>query len=213
MSLTEAIKARGIKQLLHFTTNRGALGILATKAIKPRTQLAADPLLENIFYPNAADRSRDRAWHNYVNLSISNVNERFFDICTNHWHRDKDFWWAVFSVKPEILLHKGVHFATTNNMYSGVQRAEGEQGFNSLFSPKIVRWNSNVVHRRPSMSADSPTCNQAEVLYPGSLSTDYIQRVYVRSDEYADELAGQISVANHSDLEIVVDPILFGALP
>jgi ssDNA thymidine ADP-ribosyltransferase, DarT len=212
MSLSDAIAARGIRQLLHFTTNRGALGILASKAIKPRTQLGADPQLEKIFYPNASDRSRDKAWHDYVNLSISNINESFFDICANNWHRDKDFWWAVFAVSPDVLVHNGVYFATTNNMYSGVQRAKGEKGLSTLFAPVVVRWHNNPVHRLASAPDSSPTCNQAEVLYPGALSTDFVQRVYVRSDAYADELAGQIAVAGHGALEILVDPSLFGAV-
>lgn len=212
MSLSDASASRGIRQLLHFTTNRGALGILACKAIKPRTQLVADPQLEKIFYPNAANRSRDEAWHDYVNLSVSNVNQNFFSICTNNWHRDKDFWWAVFAVNPDVLIHAGVYFATTNNMYSGVQRAEGEKGFNSLFAPVVMRWRGNFIHRSASTPESSPTCNQAEVLYPGALSTKFIERVYVRSDSYADELAGQIAVSDHSALEILVDPSLFGTV-
>ena len=212
MSLSNAIAERKIQRLLHFTTNRGALGILSSKAIGPRTLLAEDPQLEKIFYPNAADRQRDEAWHGYVNLSISNINERFFDICANHWHRDKDFWWAVFAVSPEVMLHEGVYFTTTNNMYSGVQRQTGEKGFCSLFAPVVVRWNGNSVRRSAAAPSTSPTCNQAEVLYPGALSTDYVQRVYVRSDEYADELAGQIAVSGHGPLEITVEPSLFGPM-
>ena len=210
MSLPDAIAGRDIRQLLHFTTNRGALGILASKSIKPRSELAEDPQLEKIFYPNAADRHRDEAWHGYVNLSISSINERFFDICANNWHRDMDFWWAVFAVSPQVMLHGGVYFTTTNNMYSGVQRQTGETGFASLFAPVVVRWSGNSVRRAATTPNSSPTCNQAEVLYPGSLSTDYVQRVYVRSNEYADELAGQIAVSGHAPLEIKVEPSLFG---
>lgn len=210
MSLIELIAEREISQLLHFTTNRGALGILTSKSLKPRSELADDPQLEKIFYPNAADRSRDAAWHGYVNLSISNINERFFGICANNWHRDKDFWWAVFSIRPEVMLHEGVYFTTTNNMYSGVLREQGEKGLASLFAPNVLRWTGNVVTRDISQRPDTPTCNQAEVLYPGSLSTTYVQRIYVRSSEYADELAGQMAMSGHDQLEIAVEPKLFG---
>ena len=108
------------------------------------------------------------------------------------------------------MLHKGVYFTTTNNMYSGVRREQGEEGFTSMFAPTILRWAGCVVSRDMSAKPDTPTCNQAEVLYPGSLPTSYVQRVYVRSSEYADELAGQMAMSGHDQLEIVVEPRLFG---
>lgn len=212
MSLADMVAARGISELLHFTTNRGALGILASKAIKARARLATDTRLEKIFYPNAADRSRDSAWHDYVNLSVSSINENFFSICSKHWHRDQDFWWAVFSMRPEVMFDDGVYFTTTNNMYSGVRRERGEIGFNALFDSKVVRWTGNIVARSSDMPNSFPTCNQAEVLYPGEISTEFLQRVYVLNEEYADELAGQISVAGHDAIEIVVSPELFGGV-
>jgi hypothetical protein len=57
-----------------------------------------------------------------VNLSISRINARLFNISAKNWHRALDGWWAVLSFDPLILTHDGVVFATTNNAYPGVIR-------------------------------------------------------------------------------------------
>jgi hypothetical protein len=210
MSIEQTISERGIGELLHFTTNQGALGILASKAIKPRGRLASDPLLEKIFHPNAEDRRRDSDWHDYVNLSVTAINSKFFSISANNWHREKGFWWAIFSVQPEVMAHDGIYFTTTNNMYSGVDRAQGVIGLESMFASRIKQWHTSTVTRSDNALKSQPTCNQAEVLYPGELPTNYVHKIYVFSDVYADELAGQIAAVGHPDVPVVVRPELFG---
>ncbi len=212
MTVADIIERRGIEELLHFTTNRGALGILASNAIKPRARLAADPMLEKIFYPNAENRSRDAPWHDYVNLSLTAINSKFFSISANNWHRDKDFWWAIFAIAPDVMAHDGVHFTTTNNMYSGVQRQVGSAGLEAMFAPQITKWIGSVVPRSDKALDNTPTCNQAEVLYPGELSTQYVRLIYVHSEKDADELAGQMAAVVHRPLRIVVKPELFGVI-
>jgi ssDNA thymidine ADP-ribosyltransferase, DarT len=212
MSIADVITRRGIEELLHFTTNRGALGILASKAIKSRARLGADPMLEKIFYPNAEDRSRDADWLDYVNFSVTEINSRFFSISANNWHRDKDFWWAIFSIAPEVMAHDSVHFTSTNNMYSGVRRQPGEAGLESMFAPRITQFGASVIRRPAAAAASLPTCNQAEVLYPGELSTQYVQLVYAHSERDADELAGQMAAVGHPEVRILVRPDLFGAI-
>lgn len=212
MSIANVIAQRGISELLHFTTNRGALGILASKAIKSRQRLVADPHLENIFYPNAENRSRDAQWHDYVNLSVSQINEGFFAISANNWHRDKDFWWAIISIHPDVMTHDGVYFTTTNNMYSGVLRQNGLTGLESIFAPRITRWAGKVVERSENAPEYTPTCNQAEVLYPAHLSTKYVRCIYTHSGRDADELAGQMAAVGHEAISIKVRPELFGEI-
>ncbi|CUA99476.1 DarT ssDNA thymidine ADP-ribosyltransferase family protein [Comamonas thiooxydans] len=212
MTIPDVIQQRGIAELLHFTTNRGALGVLACNAIKPLARLKKDPQLEKIFFPNAKDRSRDAAWHDYVNLSITSINSRFFSISANNWHREQNFWWAIFSINPEVMDHNGVYFATTNNMYSGVSRGVGERGLQSLFASNIEQWRGKTVFRQEGVPENQPTCNQAEVLYPGELSTDYIQEVYVYNEDCGDELAGQMAAVGHSHIPISVKKSLFGVI-
>lgn len=213
MSIAEIVQSRKIERVLHFTTNRGSLGVLATKALKSRARLNDDALLANIVQFNAPDRSRDAAWHDYVNLSISKINASFFGVSAGKNHKDKDFWWCILDFSPSILSHNGVHFANTNNMYSGVVRAQGPAGLESLFAPEIKQYQSqrqsSMVSRTSSLAPCYPTCSQAEALYPGEVSTDFLQAIYVLADASADELAGQVAAVAHRHVNIEVRPELF----
>jgi len=206
------IERRGIQSVLHFTTNRGSLGIFASKALKSRLLLNSDDQLEHIFTPNALYRSRDAKWLNYVNLSISQINTNFFQVAENNWHREKGFFWCIFDFDPVILTHSGVVFSTTNNIYSDVVRGEGGVGLEATFAPFISHWNttssSSVI--RPDGYPDClPTCRQAEVLYPNEVSTEFVKRIYVRNESEVDELMGQMAIASHPDIPIKVAPELF----
>ena len=90
MTIEDIIRARQIEEILHFTTNQGITGILATEEVKARLHLPEEKHLEFIYKYNCEDRSRDRDWWQYVNLSISRVNSRLFDISSNRWHADGD---------------------------------------------------------------------------------------------------------------------------
>lgn len=216
MTISEIVERRKIESILHFTTNKGALGILASKAVKARKRLATDEQLAKIFYPNAKDRDRDAAWHDYVNLSITAINESFFQASAGSWHKEADLWWCIFDFSPEILSHDGVIFSTTNNMYSGVKRAAGAEGLEAAFSPSVIRWwssKSKSVIDRPALLGDNqPTCSQAEVLYPGQVLTDFLRKIYISRDSYADELAGQIAAVSHPSVSIEVRPDLFSSI-
>jgi hypothetical protein len=185
MTVQDVIERRKIQEVLHFTTNLGLTGILATKTVIPRKQLPEEQYLEHIVFYNCENRSRDENWLGYVNLSLTTVNLRLFGISRGKWHKGVDAWWCILSFSPEILSHKGVVFATTNNIYTGVKRGVGESGLEKLFADKVERWTGEVAERTESTPINQPTCNQAEVLYPGPLSTDYLRHVYVEDDEYA----------------------------
>lgn len=62
MTIQQLIAERGIESILHFTTNRGSLGLFASRALKSRQRLNADQQLKHIFQPNARYRDKDRAW-------------------------------------------------------------------------------------------------------------------------------------------------------
>jgi ssDNA thymidine ADP-ribosyltransferase, DarT len=212
MSISEIIEGRGIERIIHFTTNHGALGVLATKSLKARARLREDELLTKVVKINAEDRRRDADWHDYVNLSITDINTFFFG--ASAWeHRDKDYWWCILSFEPVILTHSGVWFTTTNNMYSGVSRAQGADGLSALFAPAITQWNSYKEHRRVNRSSihseKQPTCSQAEVLYPGQVSTEFLREIFVKDNQSFDELAAQIAVVAHRPVTIRVEPDFF----
>jgi hypothetical protein len=208
MSIAEIIAERGIREVLHFTTNRGLLGILASEFVKSRARLDVDRQLEYVFYPNCSFR-RDPAWMDYVNLSITRINSRLFGISSTSWHRDQEIWWCILSFEPVILEHEGVVFTTTNNMYTGVERGTSSEGLERAFARNIVRYASNIAVRGIDLPTNEPTCPQAEVLYPQQLSTEHLQRIYFANELHEDMAAAQAETLNHRAVNFEVNPHVF----
>src|SRR6266511_5391085 len=100
--ILQLIERRGITEVLHFTTSKGLLGILYSRLVLPRRRLPRNKLVEHVYMVNAEVRY-DPEWTDYVNLSIAQINTRFFDIASRKWHRDKDLWWCILSFSPVIL--------------------------------------------------------------------------------------------------------------
>ena len=205
MILEEYIAAKGISRILHFTTTRGLLGSIASWSLKSRQQLPEDKYLEYVYQPNANIR-KDAQWLDYVNLSIERINGYFFNICANKWHQDRE--WCVLAFKPKILLHRGVVFTTTNNMYTDVQRDTGVKGLVLLYSSGI-RSAGKLIIRSSKLLPSWPTCPQAEVLYPQELSLNYLDRVFLSTDEQVDDLVAYLDVFNRPSVRYEVDLTVF----
>lgn len=186
-----AAQLRGIKDVLHFTTLRGITGVLASRTVKSRARLREDLYLEHVYEPNAPVR-KDKDWLDYVSLSIARINDWMFGH-SERWHAAESNPWVVLSFDPVILGHPGVVFATTNNIYPACRRSEGRPGFEQLFSG-VVRGRYGELHDRADKRHDWPTDRQAEVLYPGELSCEHLQRVDVQFAETADTVYGTLSV-------------------
>ena len=185
--IVEAARRQGIKDVLHFTSVSGAVGILATNAVKSRSRLTDDQYLEHVYSPNAPFR-KDEKWLDYVNLSIARINDWMFGT-SERWHVKDDTSWVVLSFDPEILGHPGVVFTTTNNIYPTCRRAEGRDGFEQLFTEPVYGRYSHR-HDRSGKQSYWTTDRQAEVLYPGQISCDYLQRVDVQLEETVETLYG-----------------------
>lgn len=200
MSLQEEITSRGVEEILHFTTNRGLVGMLATGFLKSRRRLPEDKYLKHILHPNAMvrpeskpffDRSED--WLDFVNLSITEINTSFFRF-SGDWSHNQEVWWAILAFDASIASHEGVYFATTNNGYEHCVRGKGERGFQQLFVNEIRRkgaWKA----RRGRRPERLPTCEQAEVLYPKEVPLSYLRAIYLRSPEHADCVRGWLQEA------------------
>lgn len=199
------ITARGITEVVHFTTNKGLLGVLALSALVPRSELGDEDLLEFILKMNSSSR-RDHNWLGYVNMSISRINSQFF-AASGYWHADVR--WRVLSFSPQILLHEGVVFSTTNNIYPSVRRGEGEGGFEAMFADVVLGRYSSEIRRGASMPSSWTTCEQAEVLYPGRVPTEYLQKIYVAEDEDQDDVSAQLRALGHREIDIEVAPEIF----
>ncbi len=185
-----AAEKRGVQNVMHFTTMTGAVGVLAAGAVKSRERLPKDKYLEFVYRPNAKYR-KDATWLDYVNLSVQRINAWMFDT-SQRWHAAEDNAWVLLSFCPEILAHPGVVFTTTNNIYPACIRAEGLPGFERMFS-ETVAGRYNDVHGRDGKISAWPTDRQAEVLYPGELSCEYLQWIDAQTEDAVDGIHGILS--------------------
>jgi len=208
-NILELIDARNIREVLHFTTRRGLLGILATGLLKSRALLSVDDYLEHIYTANAPDRSRDRDWWGYVSLSITTINKRFFRV-SGRWH-EPDMWWAVLAFDPVILSHEGVQFVTTNNAYSDcLVRGPGAEGLERVFADRVREFRDKTIIRPHDTLPAVPTCEQAEALYPDQIPTTFLKRIYFAEDEHRWLGEAIATTVRHPDVETVVSREVFG---
>lgn len=209
MSVADVVAARGIGEVVHFTTNHGCLGTLYTNTLLSRARLQDDEMVKYLFAPNAELR-RDRAYLDHVSLSIGHINKKFFDTSSNSWHRHEPIFWCILSFNPNVLSDDGVEFATTNNMYTSVRRNFGEDGLNALYADSIELWTGNVIRRPAELPAKFTTCPQAEALYPRAVSTEHLERIYVRNATEQSEVIGFLKASFHRDVDVLVSPEKFG---
>ena len=202
-----AARRRGVTDVVHFTTVRGAVGVCASRFVKSRALLPEDAYLEHVYQPNAVDRSRDADWHDYVNLSVSRINDWMFG-ASRRWHVTKGVSWVLLSFTTNILGDPGVVFTTTNNAYAGVRRAEGLAGFEQMFAERVTGSYFATVQRSPACPSHCTTDRQAEVLYPFELSISYLQRIYVQTEEGLDNVEGALG-ATDIDVPAQLAPEVF----
>lgn len=207
-TIASAINRRGVTEVLHFTTNEGLVGILASGALKSRASLPEEKHLEFVYTPNCVTR-HDHAWLDFVNLSITAINVTLFDISSNKWHQSRDVWWCALSFSPDILLHEKVYFATTNNKYASCKRDSGLAGFEALFASQVRQFPNKIIRRSPSAADNRPTCGQAEVLYPTEVSIQYLQNIYVATREHLDIVHAQCDILGVDGFSVLVKPGVF----
>ena len=210
MTIEKLVADRGITEVVHYTTSTGLLGILDAGFVRARTRLKKDQRLEHILCLNTPI-VKDQKWIDYVNLSITQINQSLFTYSSTHWHPDS--LWCILSFDPKILGHEGVFFATCNNTHPSVHRGKGVVGLEALFA-RCVRWgyygSENI--RSEQMPDNLTTSSEAEVLYPVELSLEFLQRVYVPTADEQDNVAGYFLGLDlrMRDVAVVVDKNRFG---
>ena len=190
MTILSVIQNRRITEVLHFTTNRGLLGVLDRKALLPRAQLGKESRLEYIL-KNNCDIRRDGLWVNHNSLSVTKINGRFFDYSRGIHRGDTSLWWAILAFAPEVLAHDDVEFCTGNNIWPRVLRSGGVDGFERMFAASVPGTYNSTIFRSRSLGDSETTSDQAEVLYPGALSIDHLTAVYFAEQEHADMFVAQ----------------------
>lgn len=205
MTIAEQIRLRKIEKLIHFTTNRGLVGVLATKKLLPRRLLGAEQMLEHVLQVNCCTR-RDTNWDGHTSLSIS-VPNRFFLKAAMRWH--PDCWWCAIALDPNLMCDPDVVFSTTNNIYTGVKRGKDLPGFEALFEMAVNQYLNRWVRRSPTLPAWQPTDEQAEVLYPGKIDLSRAFAIYVADDETASKAEAAVETLGASRLQVSVVPDFF----
>ena len=212
MTVENVIRERGISEVVHFTTSHGCLGTLYGSNLLSRAKLHNDEMVKYLFSPNAELR-RDVDYLDHISLSIEHINTKFYNTCSQSWHRAQPIFWCILAFDPEVLTHEGVVFSTTNNMYTGVIQEEGAAGLNSLYADTVVRWATSHVRRPTDERLSYPTCFQAEALYPQALSTEHLRRIYVRTQQDQNEVCGFLKATFHPEVDVLVSAEKFGARP
>jgi hypothetical protein len=215
---TSEIVRRNISGIVYFTTNNGLVGILASGLVYSRRRLKKEQYLQYILHPNAQIRPEEAElfdksvdWLDFVNLSISEINQSFFGF-SQRWHHNQEIFWVILSFEPEILTHDGVYFTTTNNSYEHCSREVELVGLQALFANVIRRKGTWRAYRgnRPDRL---PTCQQAEVLYPEALPLRFLRHIYVNKAEDADRVRGWLREFVVAGVEVRVEPQKFSGVP
>lgn len=208
MSINKEADRKGVKEILHFTTNHGLLGILAQDALLPNSMLKKEDSLAFIFKQNSEwRREKNQNWLGYVNLSVSKLNKEFFSY-SEYQHRESDIFWVILSFTTELLDDSGVYFTTTNNIYPSCLRGLGLESFNLMFAAQIVGKFQKQLSRSFEHLPFWTTCEQAEVLYPGILSLKYLKKIYVRDKTTKHSVSAQLGALGKS-YEVCISPEKF----
>jgi hypothetical protein len=193
-AVVDAVAARGIQEVLHFTTSRGLLGILARNELLARSHVDEEPQVALIKMLNCEYR-RDGDWIDHVSMSIGMINQWMFRTSSN-WHGSDGIWWSVLAFDPAILGDPGVTFATTNNIYPAVRRAQGVVGFEAMFADPVAGRYGALSRRHDGMAPGTPTDPQAEVLYPRGIGLDKLTAIYVAEEERVEDVHGMLGGLN-----------------
>ena len=193
-----AAQRRGVTEVLHYTTQKGMHGTIASKAILSRARLDRDEYLQHIREP--VWPRKDPTWVDHISLSVSSINADLFNRSRSHYPH---LWWAGLSICPAVLDHANVVFTTTNNIYPAVRRGKGVQGFEAMFAdPVYGRYGSE--HTRAGLPERQPTDRAAEVLYPVRIPTARLQAVYVLDADHKHTVLAWCEALDHADLNVEI---------
>lgn len=217
--IEKSIAQRGITELVHFTSNHGLVGILTQGSILSRRALPKEDHLAYISAPTSATRmeaashfDKKEDWLDYINLSISEINRRYFKFASERWHVIGDRWWVLLSFNTSLLQDDGVYFSTTNNVYENTIRAKGVKGLDALFAESIARKPGWTV-RRLGRASRLTTCEQAEVLYPNPLPLSFLERIYVADEDRSDVVEGWLTYYKVTGVSVIIDASKFIGQP
>lgn len=205
MTAYERAIARGVTDVVHYTSEKGVMGAVMKGALLSRARVETDPDLEFV-YEGVWER-KDPEWIDHISLSVSRTN---LDLFRRSRNNHPNLWWAVMSFDPVIVGHDGVVFTTTNNIYDVCERGEGEAGFEEMFKRRVPWGHYGSVQVRPSGHPENWTTHgAAEALYPAELSLEYLQHIAVPGEPHRRLVRAWCEIYNRAIPPVVVDPASF----
>jgi hypothetical protein len=85
-----------------------------------------------------------------------------------------------------------------------------EAGFEELFRDDVPwGYEGSVIRRAADQQPNRPTDRQAEVLYPGELSLDFLQRLYVPGDQHRAMVLAWCDAFDQPEIEVEVNTAVF----
>lgn len=169
MTLQQAVTARNIHHLYHFTHSDNLSSILKKGLMGRKTLQDENHKFE------ANDEVRLDGYPDAICLSISFPNARMFYKCRNEKVGD----WVILDLAPRVLWEKDCSFypnnaASSSFRFTDRKDMEGKSAFDNLFLEPAVGSSRKTLN----LTSEYPTDVQAEVLVFEPIEIRYISRVF-----------------------------------
>jgi hypothetical protein len=205
--IRNAVRARGITRLCHFTPSRNLphivgeeTGILCTKSLTENEQA--------VF--TATDHERIDGYEDRVCCSIQYPNAWYLRRAREKERLFLD--WVIIFIDPSYLALEGTGFCARNAAAgSGRFVGFGLDAFNGLFAQSVIGARGIIRTRENCLFPTCPTDDQAEILVPDRISFAHIIGVAVRNENQARNEVARLQLAGlpSDSFEFVVAPDLF----
>lgn len=153
------------------------------------------------------DESRLDGRRDCINLSIQRINNFLFRRFKERFERSCDLW-CILEINPAVAEKTDVVFTIANAASSYVKRygtKSGIEGLKAMFADSVNT--GKRTESRAGVPENCPTSRQAEVLYPGKISTDDIHSIIVQNEEYGDRVNAALEMEKVNPLpKIRVSP-------
>jgi len=201
------LRARGIRHLVHFTTEQNLPIILESGSILSRLKLTEithpDDAIQDAIVTNDTIRLDGKT--DFVNLSIEHPN---IPLLNAYKRRNSLSYvnWCLLLLDPELIYHEETLFSVTNAASNRARQIGIDGSFASfcrLFDAKYAKTASVSVSKR--YTADL----QAEVLYKGEVSTRFLREVVFESEAHRVKAVSALRLLGTPIPETRVDADLF----
>jgi hypothetical protein len=204
-SLAEAVTARKVRRLCHFTPSRNLAHILADgEGVLATRRLEEDERK----IVNATDLKRIDGHVGHICCSVEYPNAHYFRKARVGEVLFKD--WVVVMIDPSVILLPGVRFCPCNASTGGGKKIQdGLAGFNAMYAQRVVGGGGRSFDRTKTRPVAAPTDMQAEVLIPDRVPIERITAIAVMNEAQAILEIARLRRLSVTPPPFVVAPIFY----